>query len=334
MEEVTVVSDRSGVISSSRTGAQEIITSEKLQKLPTLNRSLDDFTRLAPMSSGKNFGGVSYRFNNVTVDGASFNNSFGLSSSLGASGTEPISLEALEQVQVMIAPYDVRNGGFTGAGINSVTKSGTNDFHASAYTYIKSPSLMGYRIKDKVLSVSDFANHQYGFSFSGPIIKNKLFFFLNGEMDRQENPITYTTKNSAAKAEVLQDLSNFLQSQFGYNPGSYDVSKSNTEADRLTARLDWNINRKNVLSVKYFYLKSFNTNNPSTSGAPKNGRGPNQYAIPFSSSYYRTNNNFNIVMADLNTIINDKMTNSVKVGYSALRDYRDMDGGFFPRWTY
>ncbi len=331
LEEVTVVSDRSGVISSSRTGAQEIITSEKLQKLPTLNRSLDDFTRLAPMSSGKNFGGVSYRFNNVTVDGASFNNSFGLSSSLGASGTEPISLEAIEQVQVMIAPYDVRNGGFTGAGINSVTKSGTNDFHASAYTYIKSPSLMGYRIKDQVLSVSDFANHQYGFSFSGPIIKNKLFFFVNGEMDRQENPITYTTKNSAAKAEVLKDLSTFLQEQFGYNPGSYDVTKSNTEADRLTARLDWNINRKNVLSVKYFYLKSFNTNNPSTSGAPKNGRGPNQYAIPFSSSYYRTNNNFNIVMADLNTIINDKMTNYLKVGYSALRDYRDMDGGFFPQ---
>ena len=143
LDEVVVVADKNPIISGSRTGAQEIITREKMDKLPTINRSLDDFVKLTPMSSGKNFGGVSYRFNNVTVDGASFNNSFGLASALGASGTEPISLEALEQVQVMIAPFDVRNGGFTGAGINSVTKSGSNEFHASVYMYTKSPSMMG-----------------------------------------------------------------------------------------------------------------------------------------------------------------------------------------------
>jgi len=147
LDEVVVVADKNPIISGSRTGAQEIITREKMDKLPTINRSLDDFVKLTPMSSGKNFGGVSYRFNNVTVDGASFNNSFGLASALGASGTEPISLEALEQVQVMIAPFDVRNGGFTGAGINSVTKSGSNEFHASVYMYTKSPSMMGYRLK-------------------------------------------------------------------------------------------------------------------------------------------------------------------------------------------
>lgn len=329
--EVVVVGDKNPIISGSRTGAQEIITRDKMDKLPTLNRSLSDFTKLTPMSSGNNFGGVSYRFNNVTVDGASFNNSFGLSSKLGASGVEPISLEALDQVQVMIAPFDVRNGGFTGAGINSVTKSGTNEFHASAYMYTKSPSMMGYRIKDEVLSVSEFSNHQYGISLAGPLIKNKLFFFINGEMDRQENPITYTTANSTPDPAVLADLSDFLVDKLNYNPGSFDVNKSNTQADRITARLDWNVNSKNTLSVKYYYLKSFNTNNPSTSGAPKNGRGPNEYAIPFSSCFYRSNNNFNIIMADLNTIINDKMSNYLKIGYSALRDYRDMDGGYFPQ---
>ena len=193
LDEVVVVADKNPIISGSRTGAQEIITREKMDKLPTINRSLDDFVKLTPMSSGKNFGGVSYRFNNVTVDGASFNNSFGLASALGASGTEPISLEALEQVQVMIAPFDVRNGGFTGAGINSVTKSGSNEFHASVYMYTKSPSMMGYRVKDETIGVSEFSNHQYGISLSGPIIKNKLFFFINGEMDRQEEPISYTT---------------------------------------------------------------------------------------------------------------------------------------------
>jgi len=326
-----VVTSQNSIMSSNRTGAQEIVTREKMDKLPTLNRSLNDFTKLTPMSSGGNFGGISYRFNNVTVDGASFNNSFGLSSALGASGTEPISLEALEQIQVMIAPFDVRNGGFTGAGINSVTKSGSNDFHASAYTYVKSPDLMGYRQKEIIATVTEFSNRQYGINLSGAIIKNKLFFYINGEMDRQEKPITYTTKNSAADAAVLQDLSNFLNAQFGYNPGNFDLTKTNTEADRLTARIDWNINPKNALSVKYYYLKSFNTNNPSTSGAPNNGRGPNQYAIPFSSSFYRGNNNFNIIMADLNTIINDNMTNYLKIGYSRIRDFRDMDGGFFPQ---
>ena len=331
LNEIVVVSERNPVISSNRTGSQEVITREKMDKLPTLNRSLTDFTKLTPLSSGNSFGGISYRFNNVTVDGASFNNSFGLGSALGVSGTEPISLEALEQVQVMIAPYDVRNGGFTGAGVNSVTKSGSNEFHASAYTYTKSPSMMGYRIKDEMLNISEFSNHQYGISLSGAFIKNKLFYYINAEIDRQELPITYTTANSAVDAAVLQDLSNFLQDELSYNPGNFDLNKSNTQADRITARLDWNINPKNTLSLKYYYLKSFSTTSPSTSGAPTNGRGPNEFAIPFTSAFYRANSNFNIWMADLNTVINDNMTNHLKVGYSRLRDFRDMDGGFFPQ---
>lgn len=329
--EVVVVGEKSSLMSSSRTGAQEIITRDKMDKLPTLNRSLSDFTKLTPMSSGDNFGGTSYRYNNVTVDGASFNNSFGLSGKLGASGVEPISLEALDQVQVMIAPYDVRNGGFTGAGINSVTKSGTNEFRASAYMYTKSPSMMGYRIKDEKLPLSEFSNHQYGISLAGPLIKNKLFFFINGEMDRVENPVTYTTENSIADAAVLADLSQFMVDNLDYNPGSFNVSSTVTKADRITARLDWNVNEKNALSFKYYYLKSFNTNSPSSSGAPSPGRGPNEYAIPFSSCFYRTNNNFNIFIADLNTKVNDRMSNYLKVGYSALRDFRDMDGGYFPQ---
>lgn len=331
LNEVVVVGSRNPVISTGRTGAQEIITRDKIDKLPSFNRSLNDFTKLTPMNSSGNYGGASYRFNNVTVDGASFNNSFGLSSALGASGVEPISVEALEQIQVMIAPYDVRNGGFTGAGVNSVTKSGSNEFHASAYMYAKSPALMGYRVKDEILSVTEFANKQYGLSLSGALIKNKLFFYLNAEMDRQESPITYTTENSVVEASVLQDLSDFLGDQFGYSPGVYDKKTSNTEANRITARLDWNIDARNALSAKYYHLTSFNTNNPSSSGAPLNGRGPNQYAIPFSSTFYRANNNFDIFIADLNTVVSDRMSNYLKVGYSRIRDFRDMDGGFFPQ---
>lgn len=338
--EVMVLGTRSAVFSSNRTGAQSIITNEMITKLPTINRSLNDFTKLTPMSRNGNFGGTSYRYNNVTVDGASFNNSFGLGSSLGASGTEPISLEAIDQIQVMIAPYDVRNGAFTGAGINSVTKSGTNEWVGSAYYYFKSPDLEGLKQKTLTLDKNDFTYNQKGFSVGGPVIKNKLFLFLNGEMDRKESPIDW--QPSPAKGQqgdgqaiidvnTLQTFSDFLQDKFGYYPGKYNTSSVPTEADRITARVDWNINSKNQLSLKYFYLKSFNTNMPSSSGATGGSRNPSADRIPFSSSYYRTNNNFNILMADLTTVINSNLSNSLKLGYSALRDFRDMDGGFFPQ---
>lgn len=338
--EVIALGSKNQKFSSNRTGAQEVFTNETMEKLPTINRSLSDFTKLTPMSSGGNFGGTSYRYNNVTVDGASFNNSFGLSSSLGASGTEPISLEAIDQIQVMIAPYDVRNGAFTGAGINSVTKSGTNQWTGSAYYYFKSPDLEGRKQKTVKVDKNKFTYNQKGFSVGGPIIKDKLFLFLNGEMDRKESPIDWQPSPSKGQqgdgqsivdVATLQTLSDFLVENYEYNPGSYSTSNVPTEADRLTARLDWNINSKNSLSVKYFYLKSFNTNMPSSSGATGGSRNPSADRIPFSSSYYRTNNNFNIIMADLNTTINEKLSNTLKIGYSALRDFRDMDGGFFPQ---
>jgi hypothetical protein len=338
--EIVAVASRNQKFSSNRTGAQEVFTTESIEKLPTINRSLSDYTKLTPMSSGGNFGGTSYRYNNVTVDGASFNNSFGLASSLGASGTEPISLEAIDQIQVMIAPYDVRNGAFTGAGINSVTKGGTNSWTGSAYYYFKSPDLEGLKQKTVTLVRQKYSYNQKGFSVGGPIIKNKLFFFINGEMDRKESPIDWQPSpakgqqgsgQSIVDVNTLQTFSDYLVNKFSYNPGSYNTSNVPTKADRLTTRLDWNINSKNSLSIKYFYLKSFNTNMPSGSGATGGSRSPSADRIPFSSSYYRGNSNFNIIMADLNTTFNDKMSNTLKIGYSALRDFRDMDGGFFPQ---
>ena len=303
--EVIALGSKNQKFSSNRTGAQEVFTTESIEKLPTINRSLSDFTKLTPMNSGGNFGGTSYRYNNVTVDGASFNNSFGLSSSLGASGTEPISLEAIDQIQVMIAPFDVRNGAFTGAGINSVTKSGTNEWKGTAYYYFKSPDLEGLKQKTVEVNKSDYTYNQKGFSVGGPIIKDKLFIFLNGEMDRKETPVSWQPSpakgqqgdgQSIVDVNTLQTLSDFLQSNFNYSPGSYNTSSVPTQADRITARLDWNINSKNTLSFKYFYLKSFNTNMPSSSGATGGSRNPSADRIPFSSSYYRTNNNFNIIM--------------------------------------
>jgi hypothetical protein len=337
LEGVEILSYQSAVMNSNRTGAQTIATREDMHRLPTLNRSLSDFIRLTPMSAptsnGRSFAGVSGRFNNITVDGASFNNSFGLSSSLGGGASEPISLDALEQVQIMIAPFDVRNGGFTGGGINSVTRSGTNEFHASTYMFTRSPALMGYRVEDDILPVENFFNRQYGITLSGAFIPNRLFFFVNAEMDRQETAIPFTTRTpgSLVDADVLEDLSDFLQTTLGYNPGMFNKSTRDVYADRLTIRLDYNLNTSNTLSLKYYYLKSFRDIAPSTSGAPTGGRGPNLNSIPFSSSFYQANNNFNIIIADLNTTINNRMSNMFRIGYSRLRDFRSMDGGFFPQ---
>ncbi len=240
----------------------------------------------------------------------------------------------------MIAPFDVRNGAFTGASINSVTKGGTNDWTGSAYYYFKSPDLEGHKQKTITLDKAKYSYNQKGFSVGGPIIKNKLFIFINGEMDRKETPINWQPSpvkgqqgpgQSIVDVNTLQTFSDYLVDKFNYNPGSYKTSSVPTKADRLTTRIDWNINSKNLLSIKYFYLKSFNTNMPSGSGATGGSRSPSADRIPFSSSYYRGNNNFNIIMADLNTTINDKLSNTLKIGYSALRDFRDMDGGFFPQ---
>ncbi len=188
-----------------------------MEKLPTTSRSLDEFVKLTPMSSGKNFAGTSYRFNNVTVDGASFNNSFGCrrrwAPGYGAHLARIDRAGAGDDRSLRRAQRRLHGG-----GINSVTKSGTNEWHASAYMYTKSPELQGHRVRDYVGQVSEFSNRQYGVSLSGPIVKNKLFFFVNGELDRQDEPISNRLADSRVSAADLDDLAKFLGDQFNYNP--------------------------------------------------------------------------------------------------------------------
>src|SRR5205085_12392832 len=173
------------VFNSGRTGSQEVISRTQLERLPTINRSLQDFTRLTPSSNGLSFGGRNSAYNNITVDGANFNNAFGLSGTLGGqTSSQPISLDAIEQIQVNLAPYDVRQGGFSGAGVNSVTRSGTNQFKGSVYTYLRGPGLVGYNVRTNVVPKSEFDYNIRGASIGGPIIKNKLFFFVSGEQER------------------------------------------------------------------------------------------------------------------------------------------------------
>ena len=346
--EVNITAQRNDVINANRTGASTTIQRAQLEQLPTINRSFADFMRLTPQSginttTGQQyFAGRNSGYNNITIDGALFNNSFGLSGTIGGqANSQPISLDAVEQIQVSIAPFDVRQGSFTGAGINAVTRSGTNEFKGSVYDYQRTQALLGDKVGDVTITKQDFSVRQTGFRLGGPIIKNKLFFFVNAEMERRTDPATSYTANkgtsattaanvSNARASQLDSLRNFLIAKYNYDPGKYENYNLLTHSDKATAKFDWNINEKNHLSVKYNFLKSYRDVPPSNSGSIGGSRQASNTAMPFSASNYRINNNMNSVVLELNTNISNILNNSVTVGYSAFRDFRESTGGIFP----
>ncbi|NBY24550.1 MAG: TonB-dependent receptor [Chitinophagaceae bacterium] len=347
LQEVTVTTSRPDkVFNKSRTGSAEVINRQQIERLPTINRSINDFTRLTPTANSNatygtsSFAGRPNSYNNLTVNGASFNNTFGLAAGLGGqTNSQPISIDALDQIQVNIAPYDVTLGGFTGAGINSVTKSGTNQFKATIYNYTKNPELTGLKVGNVKIAKQQFDFVNRGASVGGPIIKNKLFFFVSGEQERVSQPATslVASRNgsggvgiSQAKAEDLDALATFLKTKYGYNPGAYENYTYNTYSDKLTFRLDYNISPKHTFNLNYYYLKSYRNVPPSNSGAPTGGRQPGVTAMPFFSSSYIINNNFNIVIGELNSRFNNKISNKLQVGVNQLRDFRSSPGGIFP----
>jgi hypothetical protein len=341
LKEVTVTGTQGKVINSSRTGARETINSSQIQGLPTINRSLSDFTKLTPSANGLSFGGRSNLFNNLTVDGALFNNSFGLASTLGGqTNSQPISLDAIDQIQVDIAPFDIRQGNFTGAGVNTVVKSGTNEFKGTIYDYIRSVGLTGYNAGGTEVAQTPFNYRQTGFSFGGPIIRNKLFFFVSGEEERISQPATTyvasgsgaSGQTSAVKSSTLDSLSAFLKSKYGYNTGAYQGYNFDTYSNKATVKIDWNIDKNNTLSAKYFYLKSYGDHPPSNSGITNGGvgygttRDAGPSSLPFYASGYRINNNFNIGIVELDSRLSSSVSNRLTAGYSALRDFRESLG--------
>ncbi len=338
-EVIVTTSRQDKLFNNNHTGSQEIISNSQIQQLPTINRSLQDFTKLEPTSNGSNFGGRSNQYNNITVDGANFNNGFGLSATLGGqTGSQPISLEAIDQIQVNISPYDVRQGGFTGAGINSVTKSGTNKMSGSVYTYVKGPGTQGYYAENTQVAQSPFSFYIRGASLGGALIKNKLFFYGSYEEVNQTAPaytVVASTASSApsagsisqANADTLNALAAFLKSKFNYDPGSYQGYSFATTSKKLTAKIDWNIGSKSTLTFKYNYMRSFSENPQSTS---RSGSGfvtgpaaqSYTYGLPFSGSKYVQNNNFDIFILELNTRFSKSFSNKFQTGYTIERDPR------------
>src|SRR5438093_1311417 len=272
LEPVTVTATSNPVFSAERTGAATTISTAQIAHLPTISRRVEDLLRLtpqySPMSFGFSFAGQDNRLNNTTIDGSYFNNSFGLAGQPGdRTGVTPVSLDALEQVQVNIAPYDVRQGNFVGAGVNMVTKSGTNEFTGSAFYNTRSNDFVGTQAGPNKFKPGTFQYRDIGISVGGPIIKNRLFFFSSFEDDHQTAPgTTFTAWNGVPSdtganvtrvlASDLDSLSSFLQNNFGYDPGPYHGYDFKTPSTRFLARLEYILNERNKVGVCYRMLKS------------------------------------------------------------------------------
>lgn len=331
---------RNKLIGSDNKGTSTNISRRVLESLPTLSRSFADFTKLTPQSNGVSFGGQDNRLNNITIDGSSFNNSFGLQSLLGSqTNSTPISLDAIEEVQVNLSPYSVREGGFTGAGVNAVTRSGTNSFHGSAFYNQRNEGYIGTDAgKNKVIT-NAFDVKQFGFRFGGPIIKNKLFFFLNGEAERRNDPGTTFRANNGGEPSVgnvtrvlasdLNKLASFLKDSLGYDPGSYQDYSMKTYSNKALAKIDWNINDRNRFSVRFNYLRSYRDVPISNSGG-FSGRRDNLFAIAFQNSNYKINNDLYSAIAELNSTYSNRLSNNIIFGFTAQRDYRSSPSSVFP----
>ena len=341
LQEVVIVAQANNTMRSDRSGAVTNLNSAQMTAIPTVGRSMTDLMKMTPQSSsasGMAIGGGNYRQSSVTIDGASFNNAFGLGASPLPGGGTPISLDALEQMTVSITPYDVRQSGFTGGGINAVTKSGTNEFKGSAYTYITSTSLRGNRVGTTTLGVDDGHNDTYGLSIGGPIVKDKLFFFLNGEIEDNvtagpaaragDGGTPYTVTNRRPQLSELEGLSNYMQQTYGITTGPWEAYNVKTPAYRILARLDWNINDDHKFNVRFTKSNRKSSSPASASrsigsnratliyGGNQNSYGSNtNYGMSSLSSRYYAEYRFTSVAAELNSKFG-KVQNTLRGTYS------------------
>ena len=350
LKTVIVKTGQNKTFNSNHTGNSDIVSRTQIERLPTISRSLADVTKLTPYASGgqaNSYGGRNNLYNNITVNGAQFNNTFGLSGTIGGqSGANPISLDAIEQIQVNVSPYDVSQGGFTGAGVNSLTKAGTNSFYGTLYGYYQAPNLAGTHVGAfPNLATQQFNYNLEGISLGFPIIINKLFFFINAERERKSFPVTnfmastpsnpYSGANgsivSQPNATTLDSLKNFLITKFGYDPGTYQGYNYNFYRNNVTARFDLNISPRSTASLNLFYLHSYKDVNPSNSGSFNGGRQPSLFTLPFSGAGYRINNDLYSGIFELNSRYSNSLSNKFQAGFTAERDYRaSLGSGVFP----
>lgn len=340
-----VISGKGSKFTAEKTGASTNISNTQIMNMPTINRSITDIARLSPYSNGMSFAGGDGRSSNFTLDGANLNNNFGLSDKLPGGGS-PISMDAIDEVQVTIAPYDVRQSNFIGGGVNAITKSGTNKFKGSAYIYYNNENMHGNRVNNEDLGErGKNGTTTYGFTFGGPIIKDKLFFFANAEYSKSPNIVNRWQASEDGKADAtnyisrvpksdLERVKQFLITKYGFNPGSYTDFPAEDNNLKLLGRVDWNINNDHHLAVRYNYTrnKTWNAVNNSSSDAYTRFTASrmSQYGMSYSGSMYAMNNSVMSVSADLNSRFGANMSNQLLFTYSYIDDKRDPNCSNFP----
>ncbi|MEZ5056172.1 MAG: TonB-dependent receptor [Saprospiraceae bacterium] len=336
LDEVMVIGSLDSRFTDGKTGSAVNISSEKITSLPTISRNINDFTRLTPQSNGTSFAGTNSRFNNYTIDGNIYNNNFGLGTAQFAGGN-PISLDAIEAVSVNLAPYDVRYSGFTGASVNAVTKSGTNEFHGSAYYLLRNDQMQGNKAGDLSVDRGDSQNEILGFTLGGPIIKNKLFFFAAYEKETEAVPSFL--KRAAREGETPDGLiisrvplseANFvrdqIQSLYGYDVGAPDSYAFASEQQRINVRLDYNINKNHKASLRFNDFSAFTdvpTNSNSIRFIQTRYRNTDRDGIEninFRNNNYTNDRKVRSYAFELNSILGEKVSNQLNIGYTSITD--------------
>ena len=342
-----IISGKATKFTAEKTGASTNITSAQITNLPTVTRSITDVTRLSPYGgNGMSFAGSDGRTANFTVDGANFNNNFGLSSNLPGGGN-PISIDAIEELQVVISPFDVRQTNFIGGGVNAITKSGTNTFKGSAYVYHRNENMRGDAVDHQTVAGArdKDRNTTYGLTLGGPIIKNKLFFFVSGEMSRiptvanrwrastdgVANPDQYISRTTEAD---LQKVSDYVRNTYGYDTGSYTDFPADERNYKILARLDWNITDKHHLALRYNFTKNRIWNSPSATsmdgGTRMSDARMSKSSMSFANSMYSMDNLVHSFSVDLNSRFTENLSNQFLATFSKLDDVRGTNSDEFP----
>ena len=332
LAEVTVTA-QGEIFDGNRTGAGTVINKETIAQAPTVTRSIQDFTRLTPQTSnatgGISIAGINNRYNAIYIDGAVNNDVFGLASSGtngGQIGISPISVDAIDQLQVVIAPYDITKGGFAGGGINAVTRSGSNKVEGSAYYFFRNQKLSGKTpVDDETLDrtkLDDFSAKTYGIRLGGPIIKNKAFFFVNAEIQNDKTPRPFDVNSYTGDSDqaALQGLSDFLDTSYGYDAGGFGSQTRSLKGTKILGRFDFNLNKNHKLMARYSYTKGESTSPGGSSSSRINFGGTGIYFPSITNS----------AAIELKSSFGNSMSNNLIVGYTNVKDDRDPIGNPFP----
>ena len=346
LDELVVSSPQNNLISRERTGASQQFTRRDLQSIPiTGARTIDGITKYNPNGNGSSFGAQDSRLNNFTIDGSQFNNGFGLGSSAqagGRTGASAISLDAIDQLQLNIAPFDIRQSGFTGAGINAVTRSGTNEVEGSVYQTQRnnSSTYVGSMARGTEVTSSKFDETVRGFRLGAPIIKNKLFIFGNyEELGRTEPGTTWISTGSPLTGsqisrptfQQLSDLSTFMKDKFNYETGPFEGYSNANTSNKFLIRLDWNINDKHKLTTRYvFHNSNAEINISNSTSAGFGNRTGNQNAMSFQNSGYTIMDNTRSYVLELNSKLSNTLHNDLIVGYDRQIEDRGYRSQMFP----